>query len=237
PGQASVVILTIVIPANAGMTATRSLVLNVSVGTLESWHAPGKASRRPVRDVPGRSVPTHHRICCNPPSGEGWLPGRGAACADLLWATRLQLRPALDRLRPRAKYPGRLWRLRLRGRALRLLRRHAEAAPAASIRRGPEPAGQGCRPGRSNVRVGQFSDRCDGRAATGGKLCGRPGYLPRQLLRPAGIRHQGAAASSPAGDGGRSGRNGGSGDLLRLWRHVLREVSRHFGAHGVRQDP
>ena len=59
-------------------------------------------------------------------AGAGGLPGRGAAGADLLRPARLQQRRPGDRARDlRARRARCVRRLRLRRRALRLLRRHA----------------------------------------------------------------------------------------------------------------
>ncbi len=62
--------------------------------------------------------------------------------------------------------------------------------------------------------------------AVDARLC-RHRHLPRQLLRPARARAEGAAAPAAGLDPGREADGDGRArDLLRLRRHVLREVSR-----------
>ena len=132
-------------------------------------------------------------------------------------------------------HPRCVRRLRLRGGAVRFVRRHAEASPAAPVRRRPQPARARRRSCRTNFRAGQLPRRCHGCRAPADAACRRPGHVSRQLLRPARTRHQGAAATAAAGDRCQRHRDGGCRSLLRIWRHFLREVPRHLRPHGVRQ--
>ena len=84
-------------------------------------------------------------------------------------------------------------------------------------------------------RAGQLPGRCHAGRAPADAAYWRPCHLSRRLFRPARARHQGAAASPAAGDWCHCHRDGGCGSLLRLRRHVLREISRHLHADGVRQ--
>ena len=62
--------------------------------------------------------------------------------------------------------------------------------------------------------------------------------LSRQLLGPARARHpQPAAPASGQGQGPGSGRDEGCGGLLRLRRHVLRQVSGHLQQDGGARRP
>ena len=121
-------------------------------------------------------------------------------------------------------HPRCVRRLRLRRGALRLLRRHAEAPPAAFVRRRPQPARPRRRAGGEDVRAGQLPDRCARLDTLPSALCRRRRHLSRQLLRPARTRHQAAAAHAAGGGRRASGRDDGARDLLRLRRHVLREI-------------
>ena len=127
-----------------------------------------------------------------------------------------------DAARSRAADDRRLRGLRLRRRAVRLLRRHAEVALSGAARRRRRLAGQRALAFAERVHE-LISFLVDVRAMDGGRRrVRRPRHLPRQLLGPARARRQGAAARAAAHrQGPRAGRDGGQRGVLRLRRHLL----------------
>ncbi len=170
------------------------------------------------------------------------MHGRRPRDPDLLRSAGLQFRRPRDEpdARP-ADDPG-LYRLRLRGRAIGIVRGHDQGPLSPPLRR--------CRPrrqvrGRSlrrprprTVRLPRRRARRDIRARP---LRG-PHHLPRRLLRSERTRHQvGAAPSARARTRRRRDGNGRAGSLLRLWRSVFRDLRGHLERHrrpqGGRRHP
>ena len=87
-----------------------------------------KAPRRPVRHLPRRPVPPDGRLCRDQAARGRRLHGRRADGADLLRPAGLQFRRPRRQPRHRRKHHPRLRGLRLRRRAVGLLRGHAEEA-------------------------------------------------------------------------------------------------------------
>ena len=181
-----------------------------------------------VCHLSGRSDPSVGRLCGGQASGRRGLQRRGAA-ADLLRPAGVQFRRPRHRARDRrAGYRG-VRALRLCRGAVGLVRRHA----------------QGALPGTVSAGDPNWRARADAFAAKSFELVSflvdvlrvervdarfrRHGDLSRFLLGPARTRRAcPAAATARHGAGLAADRNARRRCLLRIRRHVLRQVSRTF---------
>ena len=194
--------------------------------------------RRPVRHLPGRPVPADGRLCRGQAAGGRRLHGRGAGGADLLRPAGLQFRRPRATPRPSPRQVIAAFEpLRLRRRAVGLLRRHAARCTIPD-----------CSP---TTRHGQA------RASASPAKVLRAGQLPRRRARHDRGRRRASTARSPitiparacassasatAAPAARVGRRAeahraaGRRGLLRLRRHVLRQISGHLQRHRREED-
>ena len=126
-------------------------------------------------------------------------------------------------------------RLRLRRRAVGLLRRHAEEALPGAVPRRLRGRRAGADDRRADVRADQLSDRRARRGQDRGEPAGSR-HLSRFLLEPARARRPPPAAPA-ARERCRPGarRAAGRRGLLRLRRHLLRQISGDLDQDGRRQ--
>ena len=182
--------------------------------------------------MPRRPVPADRGLCRGGVAGARRLRGGRAGGAGLLRPARLQLGrpPRCDGDRPRRD--RRVRALRCDGGAVGLLRRHDQAPLPVALRRRRGLGAAGTAPRRAHLRAGVVPHRSV-RCRKGGRASPRAGHLPRFLFEPARARGPGTAAA-PARQRRRAGacRAFGTGCLLRVRGHVLRQVSRHLGPHG-----
>src|SRR5499427_5013874 len=190
-------------------------------------HGRSAPSRRSLRHLPGRPDPAVDRLRGRKAARRRRLHGRGSA-PGLLRAARLQLGRPRDRARHRRAGDRRVRVVRLRRRALRLVRRHAQGALSRAVpRRSQLAAARRCVRGqdlRAHLVPGRRARRHPGRRRPGGDR-----DLSRRLLRPA--RAQRARPAAPAAwHRARAHARGDArlGRVLRVRRHLLRQVSRHL---------
>ena len=196
------------------------------------------AARRPVRHLPGRPVPAVGRLRRGQAAGARRLPGRGAARPDLLRPAGLQLRATAPTPSAIARRTiAALRRLRLRRGAVRLLRRHAARSTMPELFDDGSADGERARElaARTHELIelpGRRAWACETVAA---ELAGAR-HLPRQLLGPARARRQAPAAPAARERRGPGARRAGrERGLLRLRRHLLRQVPGDLDQDGRRQ--
>ncbi|CAA9286011.1 MAG: Predicted L-lactate dehydrogenase, Fe-S oxidoreductase subunit YkgE, partial [uncultured Acetobacteraceae bacterium] len=193
------------------------------------------AARRAPRHLPRGPVPAERRLLRHQAAGGGGVPSGGAHRPDMLRPALLQRRRPRRGARPGAGGDRCVPAVRLHRGAERVLRRHGVPPLPRAVRRRPRAPRQGGRAGGQDLRADRLPHRRDGDGARV-RAAGRGGDLPRFLLRPAGARGEGPAAALVGERAGPDAQGDARpGGVLRLRRHVLREIPRHLDAHGVGQ--
>ena len=195
------------------------------------------AEGRAVRHLPGRPVPPDGRLRRGEADRGVGLRCRGAGGPDLLRPAGLQFRRPEGHPRHRQAGDRRFRALRLRRRAVGLLRRHAEASLCRAVRRRCRTGDAARRP--SAPRSTNWSASSTTCAACGTSTARFDGTVTYHdcLLGPARARRpQPAAPAAQLGRRPEADRAAGRRRLLRLRRHVLRQVSRHLERHRREED-
>ena len=163
---------------------------------LDCRHAPDPAARRALRHLPRRPLPAECRLLGDQAAGGCRLPGRGAGGPDLLRPAGLQHRRPRHRAGPGPRRGRCLPALRLHRGAARLLRRQISHHYPGLFADDPHYRGKSEALAAQDLRAGRLPDRRARRDESVDARIRRRRHLPRQLLRPARARHQGAAAQA-----------------------------------------